>query len=264
MTRLLVTGTTGFLGHYVLDACRERGIECVAAGRSAAAPLAEGVESRTCDLATPADLAAQLGTLEGIDGILHVAALSAMGACARDPDLAARVNTESTAVLAGLGLPLVFASTDLVFDGRGAPYLPTAVPRPLSVYGATKARGEEAVLRHAGHVVVRLPLLFGPSFDGERGATDMLQPGRPLRLYTNEFRTPLHCALAAEALLDAFALTGEVGRGGILHAAGPTRLSRWEFAIDYARRRGLDSSAWAPSVCVDATRPRDVSLVVTR
>ena len=43
---------------------------------------------------------------------------------------------------------LIHVSTDFVFDGRSkTPYAPQHLPHPLSVYGASKAQGEEKVIR---------------------------------------------------------------------------------------------------------------------
>ena len=55
----------------------------------------------------------------------------------------------------------------------------------------------------AGARVARIPLLFGPSFDGRRGATDMIRASSDgVTLYTNEHRTPLHVADAARGLVE--------------------------------------------------------------
>lgn len=247
-TRVLVTGVTGFLGPYVVAECERRGCEVLRAGRREA--------DVALDFAEPGELEAAVAAVE-TDLILNLAALSSIGACAADPDLAERVNARSVAALGAVGRRLVQVSTDLVFDGREAPYLPTATTRPLSEYGISKLRGEGAALACANSLVVRLPLLFGPSADGRRGATDMLQAVRSLALFTNEHRTPIHAADAAAAVVE-FGLSA---RTGIVQVAGPERVSRWEFARRYAAIHGIDSSAWWPTVAIDADRPRDVSML---
>jgi dTDP-4-dehydrorhamnose reductase len=61
--------------------------------------------------------------------------------------------------LVALGAPVVYFSTDYVFDGRkGAPYLESDEPSPQSVYGRSKLQGEQEI--HAGWVV-RSSWLFG-------------------------------------------------------------------------------------------------------
>jgi dTDP-4-dehydrorhamnose reductase len=194
------------------------------------------------------------------DVVLHAAAMASMGACEADPAAAWRRNAEATSALAGSGARTVFVSTDLVFDGRSAPYAADREPGPVSAYGRSKVGGEAAV-RAAGGLVVRVPLLFGPSFDGRRGATDMLRvaraEGRTLSLFTDEFRTPIHASDAARRLAD-LALAPAVR--GTVHVAGPERLSRYEFAERFATVQGWGERPWRAARSEDPTRPPDVSL----
>ena len=70
-----------------------------------------------------------------------------------------RVNVHGTRNVVALGAPVVYFSTDYVFDGRkGAPYLESDEPSPLSVYGGTKLAGERE-LRQGW--IVRSSWLFG-------------------------------------------------------------------------------------------------------
>ena len=147
-----------------------------------------------------------------------------------------------------------------VFDGRSAPYDEDAAPSPLSVYGATKAEGEERVRSHGGRVV-RLPLLFGPD-DRGRGATAALRRAlvaqTPMGLFTNEYRTPLHAADAAAAMVAAVV---DPDGPNVFHLPGPERVSRWELAQRLLAGHSLSTSPFEPVECHDPLRPRDVSLL---
>jgi dTDP-4-dehydrorhamnose reductase len=114
--------------------------------------------------------------------------------------------------------------------------------------------------------VVRVPLLFGPSFDGTRGATDMLRSahreGRELTLFEDEFRTPLHVADAADLLLDL--CVDPPASGSVLHLAGPERLSRFAFAQRFAALHPDATPAFRPVRSSDPRRPPDVSLRADR
>ena len=67
------------------------------------------------------------------------------------------------AAAAAVGASVVYVSTDYVFDGaKGAPYVESDQPAPLSAYGRTKLAGEEATAAaNKRHFVVRSSWLFG-------------------------------------------------------------------------------------------------------
>lgn len=250
--RVLCTGASGFLGHELVATLRAEGFAVVTAGRrDADLPL---------DLADAANCRAAVA-LARADAVLHAAAMSSMVECSKDEALAMRCNATATGALAETGVPLLYVSTDLVFCGRAAPYRSDATPAPLSAYGRSKRAGELAALAHGG-TVVRLPLLFGRSFDGRRGATDMLcvalAEKRTLALFADEFRTPLHVVDAALALAK---LIRAASGGGVRHVAGPERVSRFELAQRFARVHSIDAPCWRSATSDDPTRPKDVSLV---
>jgi len=201
--------------------------------------------------------------VEGLqpDLVVHLAAMSRMAACHNDPARATSVNSWLPEEWAKrFGARLLFTSTDLVFDGRSAPYAEHAATGPLSVYGASKVEGEERVREHGGRVV-RLPLLFGADPQG-RGATASLQQviarGEPASLFTNEYRTPLHAADAASALVQ---FVVDPDGPNVFHLPGPERVSRWQLAQRLCALQGKVCDSLQPVECQDPLRPRDVSLL---
>jgi dTDP-4-dehydrorhamnose reductase len=249
--RVLVTGATGFLAPVVASELRRRGHAVSTTSRSAG--------DRPADL-TDGNARYELLQWTRPELVLHAAARASMAACARDPEGSRVLNALVPEALAKeLGRRLVLVSTDLVFDGRSPPYAAGDPVAPLSVYGSTKAEGEERVLA-AGGRVARLPLLFGPD-SRHRGATGMVRAAvaeaRPLLLYTNEYRTPLHVADAARGLADLLVL--EAGPT-VVHLPGPERISRWAFGRRFCAAHGLPADLLQPAECQDAARPRDVSL----
>jgi dTDP-4-dehydrorhamnose reductase len=104
----------------------------------------------------------------GYDGIINAAAYTAVDKAESEPELAAAVNTQGPKNLAAAArefdLPLVHVSTDFVFSGKqGAPYLPTDDRDPQSVYGKTKADGEDAILSVDGlrSSIIRTAWVYG-------------------------------------------------------------------------------------------------------
>jgi dTDP-4-dehydrorhamnose reductase len=250
---ILLTGATGYLGRYLLDEIERRGIAVRTAGRVTGCDL-------RIDLAAPASIRAALAELRP-RYVLNCGAMAAMSACQEQPKLAFQVNARAPVALArAAGCRFLQVSTDLVFGGDAGPYTVSDAGRPRSVYGMSKFAGER--LEHHDAVVVRVPLLFGKSHDGRRGATDMLRAGvgarEKLTLFVDEFRTPLHAADAARGLVDL--LLAESVRG-IQHLAGPERVSRWEFAMRFCAAVGLPADAFQPGRSDDLRRPKDVSLI---
>jgi len=83
----------------------------------------------------------------------------------------------------------VFVSTEYVFDGEAGPYDEDAEPRPLSVYGSSKAAGEQAVLSaDPDAIVVRTTVVYGPERQGRTSPTGW--PGTSVRERSSECVRP--------------------------------------------------------------------------
>jgi dTDP-4-dehydrorhamnose reductase len=249
-----VTGAGGLIGSWL--------VKTVPSSLSAA-----GVRSLTRSVIDLADFSGVRGLFdrERPRSIVHCAALSRSTDCEADPALARRLNLEVTVRLAELAgsIPFVFFSTDLVFDGRAGNYDETAAVNPLSVYAETKAAAELTVLTNPRHTVVRTSLNGGPSPTGDRGFDEQLrkawQTGRTLRLFVDEFRSPMRAEFTARAVWELVA--GE--RTGLFHIAGAERLSRWEIGRLVAQRcPELQPKLEAASLAeyVGAPRAPDTSL----
>ena len=91
--------------------------------------------------------------------VLHAAAWTDVDGAESDPAGAELVNVEGTRNVVALGAPVVYFSTDYVFDGtKREPYVESDEPGPLSVYGRTKLEGEREVREGW---IVRSAWLFG-------------------------------------------------------------------------------------------------------
>jgi dTDP-4-dehydrorhamnose reductase len=91
--------------------------------------------------------------------VLHAAAWTDVDGAEADPQDAAAVNVGGTRNVAALGAPLVYFSSDYVFDGtKSSPYVESDGANPLSAYGRSKYHGEGAVGAHGW--IVRSSWLF--------------------------------------------------------------------------------------------------------
>jgi dTDP-4-dehydrorhamnose reductase len=139
--RVLITGAGGQLGRALAETFADEDV--VALGRAG------------WDVTEPPP--AGLGA---VNLVVHAAAWTDVDGAESDPQGAAAVNVGGTAHAAELGAPLLYVSTDYVFDGsKRTPYVESDAPNPLSVYGRTKLLGEAAAGEAAW--VVRSSGLFG-------------------------------------------------------------------------------------------------------
>ena len=159
------------------------------------------------DITDPAAMEASLGAAPW-DLVINAAAYTAVDLAERKEAEASRVNATGAGALAiaaaALGIPIIHLSTDYVFDGaKTGPYLESDPVGPLSVYGASKAAGEQAV-RDAGgrHVILRTAWLL--SRDGPNFAATMLRlavEGRPLRVVDDQYGCPTSADDLAQAIV---------------------------------------------------------------
>jgi dTDP-4-dehydrorhamnose reductase len=168
------------------------------------------------------------------DLVLHAAAWTDVDGAEADPEGARRVNVEGTRNVAALDVPIVYYSTDYVFDGsKREPYVESDEPRPLSVYGRTKLDGEREV---RDGWIVRSSWLFGST--GKNFVRTMLELGRErdeVAVVADQVGSPTYVSHLAEGtreLLDR--------PHGIWHLAAEGECSWAEFASAIFEEGGLD------------------------
>ncbi len=270
--RWLITGASGQLGGYVLrllsGVTPQPKLLAWTHRHSIATP------QMTAERIDLADKRAVQGSVAAFRPtvIVHLGAVTAVGEAHANPDLARRVNVDGTRFLLqaaeACGARLVYGSTDMVFDGTAAPYRETDPPRPLSDYGRSKLAAEQLVTGAERALVARLPLMYGlPLTDRPTTfATQLaaLRAHQPLRLFVDEHRTPLWFEDAARALVAL----GRSGETGILHVAGPERLSRYDLLARCADLLGIENPAFEAvsrlDVAASEPRPADLSLCGAR
>jgi len=268
--RLLVSGGSGFLGWNVCVTALSQGWR-VTAVRHNNPVLIQGVDEYECDLREQ-DSVAQMISAVRPDAVIHAAALANPNSCETQPQDSYAANVTATCNLSKLcadaGIPMVFTSTDLVFDGEHAPYAEDSATAPLMVYGRHKVEAENAVLA-AGGIVCRMPLMFGRRDSVPAGFIgpwfDKLAAGESLTLFVDEYRTPVSGGVAARGLLLGLA---ELSGGAVLHLGGPQRISRYDFGLLFCKVFGFDAALIEPvpmnSIRMAAPRARDVALDSSR
>ena len=234
-------------------------------GRSSGA--LDGVALRPVDLGDEIAVEAALNEWDP-QVIVHAAAVSSPAAALKDPALTQAVNVRATSILAGWAwyrsVRMIFCSTDMVFDGRHGGYTETDEPSPVSIYGKSKLEAELAVADLPRGMAVRLSLLYGPGLHGRITFFDQmaaaLRSRQRLRLFEDEWRTPLSLADAAAGLIAAC----DSSATGIYHLGGPERMSRLEMGRRLAAAMGVSDRGIEPvsrlNMAGQEERPADLSL----
>jgi len=273
---LWLTGASGFLGSYLLQAAVRAGWPV--AYIPGQHPIPPGLPACTALPTTLNDLGSMMAAAREYPPsvIVHAAALATVGGCRQEPARAWASNVESTRHLAAVarqcGCRMLLISTDMVFSGKRAPYREDDAPEPVSLYGATKAAAEEVFrASQAPGAVVRCPLMYGMPL-AEWHTTQLgwllgaLGPGgTPPTLFRDEYRTPGDVRYVAQA---ALALASASDLRGTYHLGGPERLSRIDFGRLVAEAFHLDPSLLREGSLLDASgadpRPPDLSLISDR
>jgi len=266
---ILITGASGFIGGHVL--------RLAASTRDAAGTGYRNIRPAGSGVLHPLDLEDEEGIRRLVrklapEVVIHTAGWSRTADCENQPEKAVRINTRAVQILAEESdrrkARLVFLSTDMVFDGEKGDYRESDPVNPVNHYGRTKAMAEAFLLGKGGNVVIaRVALCYGkPAAGGHSFSQTILRKlktGEPMKLFTDQFRTPVLVNDLAAALLE-LAVSDFTG---ILHLGGSERVDRYTFGCRLAEIRGLPRDLLKPVSMSDypaaAPAPRDVSMDIT-
>ena len=234
---ILITGANGTLGRAFARLCRQRDLAFRLLPRE------------QLDIGDAAAIAVALD-LHQPWAVINAAGYVRVDEAERDAERCFRENAHGPGLLAQAcarrGLPLIAFSSDLVFDGaHDTPYLEHDAPRPLNVYGRSKAEAEARVLdRHPGALVVRTSSFFGPwdshNFLGQ--CLGALRDGRPFPVARDVTVSPTYVPDLVQRCLDLL----------VDHASGLWHLSNGEpitwadLALRAAELARVDASALEP------------------
>jgi len=227
--KVFVTGVRGQLGYDVVNELEKRGMEAI------------GVDIQEMDI-TDADSVSQVIGAAEPDAVIHCAAYTAVDAAEDNVEICRKVNADGTQNIANmckkLDIPMIYISTDYVFDGKGErPWQPDDERAPLNVYGQTKYEGELAVQNTLEkYFIVRIAWVFG--LNGKNFVKTMLNLGRTrdrLTVVNDQFGSPTYTYDLAKLLVDMI----QTDKYGIYHATNEGICTWYEFACEIFRQAGI-------------------------
>ena len=238
---ILLTGATGQVGGELINTLSPLG-EVIAPPRS------------TLDLTNLQSIRDTIRTLRP-RWIVNPAAYTAVDKAESEPDLAYAINRDAVRAIgeeaATIGAGVIHFSTDYVFDGTGTkPYVETDPTNPVSVYGASKLAGEQALAQTgAAHLIFRTSWVYGAR--GKNFLLTILKLARErehLRIVGDQHGAPTwsrdlaqmtaHVISQAEATTNGQDLNSALARSsGIYHASGTGETTWHGFAAEAVRQQ---------------------------
>lgn len=230
--KLLVTGYKGQLGYDVVNEATSRGIEVV------------GVDIDEMDITNQEQVNTVIKS-GNYDAVVHCAAWTAVDK-AEEPELydtVIKVNATGTKYIADvceeLDIPMMYFSTDYVFDGEGtAPWNEYDERHPLNVYGLSKAQGEEFVEKLKKHFIIRIAWVFGKN--GNNFIKTMLRLGKErgaVSVVNDQIGNPTYTYDLAKLVVDMI----QTDKYGKYHATNSGDFISWyDFAFEIFKQAGMD------------------------
>lgn len=246
--KVLITGSKGMLGTDLCQEWRAHGHDLCATDISEM-DVRDSLQVQK----TFADFKPEL--------VLHLAALTDVDACEREPEQAYRTNTIGTQNMAlacqKANVPLVYISTLSVFDGtKCEPYTEFDQPNPQSWYSRAKYEGEK-IVEHLlqRYYIVRAGWMFGGGREDKKFVAKIIElaQSRPeLKIVKDKFGSPTYTRDLSRALIQ---LT-ETGSFGVYHSVNTgDPCSRYEFAQKVLEYANVTSCRLLPVISAEFPLP---------
>lgn len=227
--KVLVTGVKGQLGSDIVNKCKKRNIDAI------------GVDIEEMDITNSMQVCTVIKNAN-VDAVIHCAAWTAVDKAEDEEEACRKVNKNGTenvvAVCRELDIPIMYFSTDYVFDGQGEePWKEYDQRNPLNVYGQTKYEGELAVEAYPKHFIIRISWVFG--VNGNNFIKTMLRLGKEIgevSVVDDQIGSPTYTYDLAELCVNMII----TDKYGTYHASNEGVCSWYEFACEIFKQADLN------------------------
>lgn len=259
MRNILITGSNGLLGQKIVHALLKRpdvNVIATSLGENRIIKK-DGYTYEALDITKISEVELVLNKYKP-DVIINTAAMTNVDSCETKREASWALNVTAVQNIVQVlssaedlkNCHLIHLSTDFIFDGeKGAEYVETDIPNPLSYYALTKYESEKILEKSSiNWAIARTIIVYGIVDNMSRSniilwAKDALTKQQKINVVDDQFRSPT----LAEDLADGCILIADKKAKGIFHLSGPDTMSILELVNRVANFWKLDKSLITPS-----------------
>ncbi len=253
MNRILITGSNGLLGQKItgiFSRSKEYEILNTSIEEKSFLPNIDTFHYRQLDITKRSSIIKLIDDFLP-DVIINTAAVTNVDLCETERALAWRINVTGVENLIYaakmVGAKIIHFSTDYVFDGINGPYDETDRPNPLSYYGRTKLASENLLFTSGlEYTIVRTMVLYGVANQVKSNfalwLVNNLSSGKQVRVVDDQICNPTLVDDLAYAILKIV----EFNHDGLYHIAGNDLVSRYDFAVQLAKKFNFNKKLIVP------------------
>ena len=248
--KILLTGGTGLLGHGLAASCHSNsrvyslGLRRHPNGSPWKNQQRLDITSKSC--------VERIFSRVSFDAVVHAAGIASVDHVRENYAESLESNIVGTLNISSAcrkrSIPLIYISSNAVFDGLNAPYKESDIPNPVNEYGELKLECERLIQKTLkDYLIVRPILMYGwnSPLGRPNPVTWLLQKlnrNENVNLVNDVRENPLYNVEAGRCIWKAL----ERNMKGILHLAGATEVSRYELALQAAEVFGKNPGLIRP------------------
>ncbi|MFV0606355.1 MAG: SDR family oxidoreductase [Niabella sp.] len=273
--KILVTGSNGFVGGYVVQQLLFEGHQVFATSLTADVSSffnEKGYQFLQANL-TDAYAVHTVFDIVQPDVVVHCAAMSKPDDCEINQADAYAMNVEATVQLLlnadDYKSHFIHLSTDFIFNGAAGMHKEDDTPEPLNYYGKTKLEAEEAVKEYAYNwAIVRTVFVYGKTLHGRDSFITMianrLKYNQPYKVVNDQERTPTYAGDLARGISSII----KKRASGVFHLCGKDVVTPYQMAIKTAAFLGIKDHLFTAVTSIEldekAQRPLKSGLCIDK
>ena len=266
--KILVTGSAGLIGTQIVKDLLDNHKQVYSCYNKTKPEL--GIITHL-DLTKKDDIVNTMNRIKP-DVVIHLGAMTDVELCETETELAKKINTDATEILAleseKYNTFFVYMSTDYVFDGKVGMKKENDKTNPINFYGKSKLDGERVFKKiTTPNVIVRTSTPFGlhsKKISFPIWVKKNLELEKEISVVVNQYTSPSYVPNISKMIIEIM----ERKITGIIHLAGATKISRYDFAVQiskiinvnkqFLKLTKMNQMDWK------AQRPADSSLSVSK